>query len=319
MVSRWARWRDVVTLGPARRRRWMTRRLAELDRLDRASSEPPLLSQSPSGPPPRRATTARRGRAIVAVPVSLLLAGALVVGSQHIPLSVLRVIQAAGDTPPIPKDARRQPLGTPPPAPAGTGGYGFMAHQTGQPDAPLAYDPCRRIHIVVNDAAAPPGADRLLREAIGEVSRATGLVFTIDGPTVETPSRDRPTRDKRYGDRWSPVLVAWTTPAHVPALAGPVAGVAGSTPAKGMTSKPRYVTGAVSLDGPAFRRMLVRPDGHEHARAVVMHELGHLVGLAHVPDPHQLMYEANTGRTSFGDGDLRGLHQLGLGTCYFDT
>ncbi|WP_162308278.1 matrixin family metalloprotease [Segeticoccus rhizosphaerae] len=253
------------------------------------------------------------------MPIGLLLVGTLAVGTKHVPLSVLRVVQQAGDTPPIPTDARRDPLGTPPPAPAGEGGYRFMAHLPGRPDVPVAYDPCRPIHVVVSNASAPAGADRLLREATREVSHATGLVFVIDGPTDELPSKERPEQDRRYGDRWSPVLVAWTTPAQDPRLRGRVAGIGGSTRQKGRTSQPRYVTGIVSLDGPAIRRILARPDGHQQARAIVMHELGHLVGLAHVPDAHQLMYPENNGRVAFGDGDLRGLHELGLGKCYFDT
>jgi hypothetical protein len=254
------------------------------------------------------------------VPIGLLLVGTLAVGTKHVPLSALRVVQQAGDTPPIPTDARRDPLGTPPPAPAGVGGYRFMAHLPGQPDVPVAYDPCRPIHVVVSNASAPPGADRLLREAIREVSRATGLVFIIDGATDELPSNKRPVQDRRYGDRWSPVLVAWTTPAQDPRLGGRVAGIGGSAAGNGGgTGGPRFLTGAVSLDVPAISKILARPDGHQQARAIVMHELGHLVGLAHVPDPRELMYPKNSGQVTFGDGDLRGLHELGLGRCYFDT
>jgi hypothetical protein len=297
----------------------MTRRLAELDRLDQAVPAPLPIPSRHLRRRRRRDRAGRRSLAVLVVPIGLLLVGTLAVGTRHLPLSVLRVTQLAGDTPPIPADAQRDPLGTPPPAPAGDGGFRFLAHLPGQPDAPVTYDPCRPIHVVVNKASAPPGADRLLREAIHEVSRATGLVFIIEGPTDEAPSQDRPAHDDRYGDRWSPVLVEWTTPARVPALRGRIAGVGGSTPRKGPTSGPRYVTGTVSLDGPTMRRIVTRPDGHRQARAIVMHELGHLVGLDHVPDPSQLMYEDNVGQVAFGDGDLRGLHELGLGKCYLDT
>jgi predicted Zn-dependent protease len=75
------------------------------------------------------------------------------------------------------------------------------------------------------------------------------------------------------------------------------------------------VTGIVALDTPTMRRVLQRSDGRLAARAILMHELGHVVGLAHVDDPGELMYDDNVGRTSFGPGDLRGLAALGRAPC----
>ena len=49
-----------------------------------------------------------------------------------------------------------------------------------------------------------------------------------------------------------------------------------------------YVTGQVVLDGPQIDDLLDRPGGLAQARAIVMHELAHLVGLDHVNDPSQL-------------------------------
>jgi Zn-dependent protease with chaperone function len=61
---------------------------------------------------------------------------------------------------------------------------------------------------------------------------------------------------------------------------------------------------------------LKRPDGKRVVRAVVLHELGHLVGLDHVTAADQLMYpQVQPGVTDFGAGDLTGLAALGRGTC----
>lgn len=220
--------------------------------------------------------------------------------------------------PPVPVDARDEPLGRPPLSRSASTDYVFMQRTGGPTSAPVAWDPCRPIHIVVNSADAPPEADRLLAEGASEISRATGLQFVVEGPTDEPPSENRPAiNGARYGNRWSPVLLAWTNPTVVPRLAGDVAGLGGpdgATYAKSVDQ--HWVSGLVYLDGPTFRAIMRRPDGWAQARAIVMHELGHLVGLTHVTNQHELMAARNDGRTTFGDGDLEGLRQLGVGRCF---
>lgn len=202
-----------------------------------------------------------------------------------------------------------------PVAAAGPGGsHAFMMEDRGRP---VTYNPCRPIDIVVNDASAPPHAARLVDEAVASVERATGLRLRVIGTTDEPPAEHRPNRQgDRYGDRWAPVLLAWTKPDQEPRLEGDIAGIGGSVPVStGMSGDLRYVTGIVFLDGPQLRRLLPQVAGWERARAIVMHELGHLVGLAHVDDPMELMGEQNMIPIDFGSGDLEGLAALGNGSC----
>ena len=103
----------------------------------------------------------------------------------------------------------------------------------------------------------------------------------------------------------------------VPDLQGAVAGIAGPAGAPYYTAaQQHWVSGTVYLDGPQFRELLQTRDGLAAARAIVMHEFGHLVGLDHVPARDQLMYESNIGQRAFGPGDREGLRQLGLGPCF---
>lgn len=48
---------------------------------------------------------------------------------------------------------------------------------------------------------------------------------------------------------------------------------------------------------------------------MLLHEFGHVFGLAHVDSPGELMYRRNVGRTTFGPGDREGLRRLGRGPC----
>lgn len=78
----------------------------------------------------------------------------------------------------------------------------------------------------------------------------------------------------------------------------------------------RFVSGVAVFNAPALDAQLRRGED-ERARAVLLHELGHLVGLGHVSDPYQVMYDTNAWPLSaYRAGDLRGLEQLGLGRCF---
>ena len=219
--------------------------------------------------------------------------------------------------PPLPADARPTRL-LAPVAVVSSGPYVFDNVLPGGVAA--TYDPCRAVHYVVNPASMPAGAGALIADAVAAVSAATGLVLVDDGPTDEPLQRDRElVQVQRYGNRWAPVLIGWSDQGAYPALAGDVAGVGGSAlvQPRGPASA-RLVTGQVVLDVDAMVALIQRGRS-DQVRTIVMHELGHVVGLDHVDDPTQLMYPRNLGLTAFSPGDLEGLAQLGHGVCHTDT
>jgi hypothetical protein len=217
--------------------------------------------------------------------------------------------------PPPTSEEARAPLGHPAPVAFPSGSYQFVRHQSGSPD-PVTYDPCRPIHYVVNPAREPMGAAGSVRSAIAAVSSATGLTFVDDGTTTESYSNSRSLyQPDRYGKRWAPVLIDFTGPADNPLFTtGPV-GVGGSSYVGTSDGHLTFVTGAVDVDAEEAARLVADPR-QVLLSAVLEHELGHVVGLAHVDDITQLMYpSAGHGIASYGSGDLTGLAQLGRGRC----
>ncbi|OUM41113.1 peptidase [Arthrobacter agilis] len=218
------------------------------------------------------------------------------------------------EVPPRGVEAGDVPLGAPPPAPA-SNAYTLMESPVEDQEW-VAYDPCRPVHYVVRPDNAPAGSEGLVQKAVAEVSAATGLQFVDDGTTTEAPTEDRDLyQPELYGKRWVPVLITWTGPTEIPGLEGDVAGLGGSDYAQTPGHPLVYVGGQVQLDAPDAAETLQYPDGRAYLKATIMHELGHVVGLDHVDDPHQLMYADNIGQISFGDGDRAGLALLGTGPC----
>jgi predicted Zn-dependent protease len=113
--------------------------------------------------------------------------------------------------------------------------------------------------------------------------------------------------------------MSWVTPNENPDFAADVTGEGGSSYVALPNRSSAYVTGAVQLDAVQIASILQRPDGNHVVRAIVLHELGHLVGLGHVTAASELMYpQSQLGVTDFGAGDLTGLAALGRGTCVPD-
>jgi hypothetical protein len=181
----------------------------------------------------------------------------------------------------------------------------------------VRYDPCRAIHYAVRSHGETASERKALAEAIASISRATGLQFINDGMTSEAPAVPRsPYQPDRYGERWAPLLIAFSDPDEISGLEGDVIGRGGSASAVGTaaSSTAVFVAGMVTLDTPQILG-LPQELRYQETLNVMQHELGHVLGLDHVDDPAQIMYESTGTATEFGAGDLRGLAILGNGPC----
>lgn len=207
------------------------------------------------------------------------------------------------------------PLGTPADVEPG-GVHAFLRTQPGRPNQPVAWDPCREIRYAINPDGSTDEADEavaFVQEAVEVVSGLTGLQFDYVGETDRRPSWEA---DLVPRGRSEPVLIAWATEDEVEELEGDVAGVGGAVAQEAPSGRwLRYVTGQVTLDTDVYALLGDDADGEARGRAILLHELGHLVGLDHVDSPAELMYADEVGLLEFGAGDRNGLVRLGKGQC----
>jgi hypothetical protein len=203
----------------------------------------------------------------------------------------------------------------------GPGGYdpsGFKAMWTDQETStPVRYNPCAPIHYVINPTGAPDGAIEDVHAAFRMTSEASGIRFVYEGATGESPVfRREPYQPDLYGQRWAPVLIAWAPlDEGVPAggeEGNATVGRGGSVYRANRDGRAVYVSGSAVFDpsadlNPGFA-------GQTWGQ-VILHELGHVLGLDHVDDPGSVMNPVVGLRPAMWGGvDRAGLWDLGMGS-----
>jgi hypothetical protein len=197
-----------------------------------------------------------------------------------------------------------------------------LAHTDQQPsyafletngEQPVTYTSCRLIQVAVYPAGGPPDAEQLVREAVARMRSATGLDIVVVGAFGGYAPNWNFEAGPIYPD--DPISVSWQDGDAIAELTDDVAGLGGSRPLASPDGSRRWVAGTIALSRDYYALLAERGD-HDEALAVLLHEFGHVFGLAHVHSSRELMNDDNVGLTSLGPGDLEGLHRLGQGPCY---
>lgn len=185
----------------------------------------------------------------------------------------------------------------------------YTFEQTDYQGDPVTYDPCKPLRYVINPAGAPPNYLSFIDPAIKDAQAATGLKFEYDGLSRDDAST------RRNATRSEPVLISFVSAIDRSVPHAETVGLGGSTYATiNGRKQPHYLTGHVELLRSFFARQSASGDTAAE-QSVVMHELGHVLGLGHVQDPREVMFPTSHGQITYGVGDLNGLARLGDGQC----
>jgi hypothetical protein len=187
--------------------------------------------------------------------------------------------------------------------------YRFSSVLDGQP---VRWNPCQAIHWKANVARGPVGGLDVLKAAVAHIAYTTRTTWVYDGATATVPSTSALPTVPSNTNR--PVVIGWTDGTASDLLRGRPAAVLGMTRTvwfgvdDGMGHRVAATRAAVvALD--RTDRLPLR--GVQSWSATALHELGHVMGLDHPADTHQLMAATLPNVSSLQAGDNTGLTRVG--------
>jgi len=269
--------------------------------------------------PPPRIDHARRGRradpTLVGV-LAIFLGGAIVAASIAIAAPGPGRIPAAG--PSSDPSGAGQP-GIADVVPMGPdGAYAFLAatYVDGQRE-PVRWNPCQPVEYQLNVEHGPPETDDAITGALDLASMAAGITFQFDGFTDQGIAAMRHGRYFTDAVRsvYRPVLITVVPHAEFQRFHVPRRVLAFTHPEQGAGDRDdEWVSGYIVVDG----GIRYANTGRWSMELVIAHEVGHLLGLAHVNDPDQLMFSTQVAKgvipapiDGYGAGDSAGFELLG--------
>ncbi len=192
---------------------------------------------------------------------------------------------------------------------------GYMPKDTGPPsDGPHAFlyrmsdgsfarwNPCSTLTYKVNYSGAPSFARTEVARAIAKVEAATGIDLVDLGETDLGHNHQPPAGVK--------AVIAFVSPEESPSISG-IAGLGGGAYYTPWNGSDAYVAqGFVHINETLNFTQGTGPNGLE---GLLLHELGHMMGLDHVAHTDEAMYPNmhNLPSLGYGPGDREGMWNLG--------
>ncbi len=178
-----------------------------------------------------------------------------------------------------------------PPPPPYDGNHAFI--EVGGNGEPARWNACQTVNYHVDYSGAHGHASRVLPQAIGQLQSATGITFQQVG-------------DPYQANFW----IYWESPAQNDEFRNNP-GVAGYArfAVSGFTSV--QIVAAEIVINSSFPAGPSDFGGSNSLGTLLLHELGHTVGLDHVGSTSQVMYPYITAHSTYQGGDRYGLYRVG--------
>ena len=190
------------------------------------------------------------------------------------------------------------------------------------------FNPCQTLRYQVNAAQVPPSALGIVQATMAQISAASGIKMKYVGSSSYTPFTT-----KKLPKRKADLTIAWANNGQVTQFAQGVAvGLGGELRAyyaRDSAGRRAVMTdqAGVTLQTESYNTLFTEANESGPANPpvsrLILHEVGHALGLRHAPASDQVMYytqwtpEADgLVHARYGAGDLAGLKKVGLqGGC----
>ncbi|ABM16742.1 matrixin family metalloprotease [Mycolicibacterium vanbaalenii] len=264
-------------------------------------------SPRPTGrhqPEPRSAGSLFAGFPALLIVVALLIGSALL--SHPEPAATTPYVAAGGAAPVADRPIQPSAAPTPTPeqepqqsvfSPIARPAHPWLDEEPG--GEPVAWA-CAPIGYRVVLEGAPAGVEQLLAEATARISAVSGHQFRADRPLHWLEERSTP---------YVGITVAWVARAEHPEASQDAIAIARTTTTPTPSGGSLYSAGKVHIfsDWPGAHRMNFTANG---VGPVMLHELGHALGLGHSDDRDAMMHPTNLGVTTWSEPERAALRYL---------
>ena len=166
-------------------------------------------------------------------------------------------------------------------------------------------------------ALAPKAAQARIADlawALGQWSDVTGLTFEYAGTDSFTlDQKDATLRSTSAEPKSRHVAFSFLGAKSTKLLSTKQVGI-GSPMAESVTTPDGHTTTSIVHGSAIFSVDYLATASQKDARALLLHEIGHVIGLGHSDDDSQVMYPILEGDVTLGAGDIAGAQAL-TGTC----